>query len=90
MNFWKIWLLPVFAGVFLYFSGTVNSGEFKKTLVFSASTVQLMNGKLGEFQRFRQVFLHFLGRCIRVFFIAHLPALFAHSHPALDILLLFL
>jgi len=55
-----------------------------------AFTVQLMGGKLHEFQRFPRVFLHFLGRCIRVFFSAHRPALFAHSHPVFEILLIFL
>ena len=41
-------------------------------------------------QCFHLFFLHFLGRCIRVFFSAHRPALLAHSHPVFKILLIFL
>lgn len=47
---------------------------------FLAFTVQLMDGKLRKFQCFPRVFLH-LGQ---VFFSAHRPAFFAHSHRVRD------
>ena len=76
---------------FLLFSCIFRDGEFKgiqEKACFPAFTVQLMGGKLHEFQRFPRVSLHFLGRCIRVFFSWHRPALFAHSHLSFEILLI--
>ena len=64
---------------FLVFSGTVSSGEFKKNDCFLAFTVQLMGGKLREFERISSCFLAFPGTEYSGVFQCHRPALFAHS-----------
>ena len=46
-------------------------GLIQENACFLAFTVQLMDRKLREFQRFPRVFSHFLGRYIRLFFSAH-------------------
>ena len=56
---------------------------------FLAFTVQLMDWKLCEYQRFPRVFLHFLGRCIWVFS-ERIGRHCTHSHPVFEILLIFL
>ena len=56
-------------------------GLIQENASFLAFTVQLMDGKLREFQHLPLVFSHFVGQCIWVFLSAHWLVLFALSHP---------